>query len=234
MANGIPFHSTRWTLVRRAQGRGHEARAALSELCAIYYEPVLQFTRHWCGSEDRAKDLAHGFFEDLLGRESLGAADPAKGRFRSYLLAAVKHYLSRQREKEVAAKRGGDMERIPLDEAPESGMPPDWDREFDRAWALALIRRALDSLAAEMERAGKGEIFAQLRPWLDGGSPGEASTTAAGLGLSASAFKVAIHRLRERFRRQVRDEIAATTTDPAETEAEFRHLVEVWISADQG
>lgn len=234
MANDVPFHSTRWTLVRRAQGRGDEARAALSELCAIYYEPVLQFARRWCGSEDRAKDLAHGFFEDLLGRESLGAADPAKGRFRSYLLAAVKHYLCRQREKEMASKRGGDMERVPFDEAPESGMSPDWDRAFDRAWALALIRRALDSLAGEMERAGKAELFTKLRPWLDGGSSGEAMDTATGLGLSPSAFKVAIHRLRERFRRQVRDEIAATTSDPAETEAEFRHLVEVWLAADQG
>ena len=70
------FHSTRWTLIRRAQGRGVDARAALSELCAIYYDPVLQFTRRWCGDGDRAQDLTHGFFEDLLGRESLGAADP--------------------------------------------------------------------------------------------------------------------------------------------------------------
>ena len=234
MANGIPFHSTRWTLVRRAQGRGEEARAALSELCEIYYEPVLQFARRWCGSEDRAKDLAHGFFEDLLGRETLGAADPAKGRFRSYLLAAMKHYLSHQREKELAAKRGGGLERVPFDEAPESGTPPDWDRAFDRAWAFALIRRALDALAGDMERAGKGELFTSLRPWLDGGSPGEAAEIAAALGLSPSALKVAIHRLRERFRRQIREEIAATTSDPAETEEEFSHLVEVWVAADQG
>lgn len=224
-----PFHATRWTLVRRAQGRGEVARAALSELCAIYYEPVLQFTRRWCGDAELAKDLAHGFFEDLLGRENLGAADPAKGRFRSYLLAAVKHFLSRRRERESASKRGGGVERIPLDEAPEPGMLPDWEREFDRAWALALIGRALESLAGEMRDAGKGAQFEVLRPWLDGGPAGDAAAAGESLGLSSTALKVAIHRLRQRFRQRVRDEIAATTTDPADAEAEFRHLVDVWV-----
>jgi RNA polymerase sigma-70 factor (ECF subfamily) len=112
------FHSTRWTLVRRAQGCGSEARAALSELCEIYYQPVLQFTRHWCGDPDLAQDLAHGFFEDLLGRESIGAADPVKGRFRTYLLGSVKHYLAHQREREGAAKRGVEFTRAPPVDSP--------------------------------------------------------------------------------------------------------------------
>lgn len=228
------FHATRWTLVRRAQGRGEVARAALSELCAIYYEPILQFTRRWCGDAVRAEDLAHGFFEDLLGRENLGAADPAKGRFRSYLLAAVKHFLSHQRERAAAAKRGGDVERVPLDEAPEPGVSPDWEREFDRAWALALIGRALDSLAAEMQAAGKQAKFEALRPWLDGGPAGDAEVVGESLGLSPTALKVAIHRLRQRFRQKVRDEIGSTTADPAEAADEFRHLVEVWVNAAGG
>ena len=227
---GSPFHATRWTLVRRAQGRGEVARAALTELCSIYYEPVLQFSRRWCGDGERAKDLAHGFFEDLLGRENLGAADPAKGRFRSYLLAAVKHFLSRQREREAAAKRGGDAERVPLAEAPEPGVSPDWEGEFDRAWALALIGRALDSLAVEMQAAGKQAQFEALRPWLDGGPAGDAGAIGGSLGLSPTALKVAIHRLRQRFRQKVRDEIASTTADPADAEDEFRHLVEVWVN----
>lgn len=228
------FRSTRWTLVRKAQGRGDEARAALSELCGLYYEPVLQFTRRWCGDAERAKDLAHGFFEDLLGRENLGAADPAKGRFRSYLLAAVKHFLSRQRQREAAAKRGGDVERAPLDEAPEPGVSPDWEREFDRAWALTLIGRALESLVAEMEAAGKQAQFEALRPWLDGGPAGDAAAVGEALGLSPTALKVAIHRLRQRFRQKVREEITATTTDPEDAADEFRHLVEVWVSAAGG
>jgi DNA-directed RNA polymerase specialized sigma24 family protein len=222
------FRSTRWTLVRRAQGRGEEARVALSELCSIYYDPVLQFARRWCGNEDRAKDLAHGFFEDLLGRENLGAADPAKGRFRSYLLAAAKHYLSHQRGKESAAKRGGGTEIVTLDDAGECGVSTAWEVEFDRAWALALIRRALESLEGEHESAGKSDHFRVLRPWLDGGLQGDAAEAAAALQLSPTALKVAIHRLRQKFRQRIRDEIAATV-EPAEVDEEFRHLVDVWV-----
>lgn len=228
--NSSQFHSTRWTLVRRAQGDGAEARAALSELCGIYYQPVLLFTRRWCGDADRAQDLAHGFFEDLLGRESIGAADPVKGRFRTYLLGSVKHFLSRQRERDGAAKRGGDFTRVPLEDAHESHN--EWEREFDRAWALALIRRALDSLAEEMEKSGKTRQFETLRPWLDGGSAGDVAEAGLSLDLSPTALKVAVHRLRLRFRQNVRDEISATTEDSREAEAEFRHLVDVWASGD--
>lgn len=225
------FHSTRWTLVRRAQGDGAEARAALSELCEIYYQPVLQFTRRWCDDADKAQDLAHGFFEDLLGRESIGAADPEKGRFRTYLLGSVKHFLARQREREGATKRGGDFTRVPLEDSHESD--DEWELEFDRAWALALIRRALDSLGGEMEKSGKSLQFETLRPWLDGGSADDASEAGAALDLSPTALKVAIHRLRQRFRQKVRDEIAATTGAPEDAEAEFRHLVDVWVRADK-
>jgi RNA polymerase sigma-70 factor (ECF subfamily) len=228
--NSASFHSTRWTLVRRAQGDGAEARAALSELCEIYYQPVLRFTRRWCGDADRAKDLAHGFFEDLLGRESIGAPDPVKGRFRTYLLGSVKHFLARQREREGAAKRGAEFMRVPLEESHESD--EEWELEFDRAWALALIGQALDSLGGEMEKSGKTRQFEILRPWLDGGSAGNVSEAGVSLDLSPTALKVAIHRLRQRFRQKVRDEIAATTADPEDAAAEFRHLVDVWVRAE--
>ncbi len=224
------FHSTRWTLVRRAQGDGAEARAALSELCEIYYQPVLQFTRSWCGDADRAQDLAHGFFEDLLGRESIGGADPVKGRFRTYLLGSVKHFLARQRERDGAAKRGGDFTRVPLEDSHESD--DEWELEFDRGWALALIRRALDSLGVEMEQSGKTRQFEILRPWLDGGSAGDISEAGSALDLSQTALKVAIHRLRQRFRQKVREEIVATTADPEDAAAEFRHLVDVWVRVE--
>jgi RNA polymerase sigma-70 factor (ECF subfamily) len=224
------FHSTRWTLVRRAQGDGSEARAALSELCVIYYQPVLQFTRCWCGDADRAQDLAHGFFEDLLGRESIGAADPVKGRFRTYLLGSVKHFLARQRDREGAAKRGGDFTRVPLEDSHAFNV--EWELEFDRGWALALIRRALDSLGGEMESAGKTRQFETLRPWLDGGSAGDIAAAGLALDLSPTALKVAIHRLRQRFRQKVREEISATTSDSSELDAEFRHLVDVWATSD--
>lgn len=202
---------------------------ALSELCAIYYDPVLQFIRRFSGDEAKAQDLAHAFFEELLGREAIGAADPAKGRFRSYLSAAVKHFVYRQRERASAMKRGSGEADLALDEAPEQGTPPDWDLDFDRAWAIALIRRALESLESEMEVAGKSAQFETLRPWLDGGAAGDASVAGQMLGLSPTALKVAIHRLRERFRQKIRDEIAATTSDAGDAADEFRHLVEVWV-----
>lgn len=223
-----PFHSTRWTLVRQAQGDGAEAPAALSELCDIYYEPVLNFTRRWCADAYQAQDLAHGFFEGLLSGDSLGAADPQKGRFRTYLLGSLKHFLCRQREREGAAKRGGGATRVPLDD--QHPFHDSWEREFDRAWAIALIRRALEDLKEEMEHSGKSQQFETLRPWLDGGPAGDSTEAGQTLGLSPTALKVAIHRLRERFREKVRNEIAATTSDPSEVETEFLHLVEVWIS----
>ncbi|RYD33341.1 MAG: sigma-70 family RNA polymerase sigma factor [Verrucomicrobiaceae bacterium] len=223
-----PFHSTRWTLVRRAQGTGTEARAALSELCDIYYEPVLRFTRRWCNGSDQAPDLAHGFFEKLLSQESPGAADPQRGRFRNYLLGSLKHFLCRQREREGAAKRGGGLTRVPLDE--HQPFEETWEREFDRAWAIAMIRRALDDLRDEMERSGKALHFETLRPWLDGGPAGDSTEAGRILDLSPTALKVAIHRLRERFRENIRREVAATTDDAADVDAEFSHLVNVWVS----
>lgn len=229
--NSAPFCSTRWTLVRRAQGDGAEARATLSELCEIYYQPVLQFTQRWCGDADRAQDLAHGVFEDLLGRESIGAADPVQGRFRTYLLGSVNHFLARQREREGATKHGGDFTRVPLEDSHESC--DDWELEFDRAWALALIRRALDSLGSEMEKSGKARQVEILRPWLDGGSVGDVSEVGVALDLSPTALKVAIHRLRQRFRQKVREEIAATTADPEDAAAEFHHLVDVWVRVEK-
>lgn len=146
----------------------------------------------------------------------------------------MKHFLSHQREREAAAKRGGDAERVPWDEAPEPGVSPGWEREFDRAWALALIGRALDSLAVEMQATGKQAQFEALRPWLDGGQAGDAAAAGESLGLAPTALKVAIHRVRQRFRQKVRDEITSTTADSADAEEEFRHLVEVWVNAAEG
>lgn len=194
---------------------------------------MLQLTQRWCGDADRAQDLAHGFFEDLLGRESIGAADPVKGRFGTYLLGSVKHFLARQREREGATKRGGDFTRVPLEDSHESD--DESELEFDRAWAwaLALIRRALDSLSNEMEKSGKARQFEILRPWLDGGSAGDVSEAGVALELSPTALKMTIHRLRQRFRQNVREEIFATTADPADAAAEFRRLVDIWARAEK-
>ena len=221
------FHATRWTLVRQAGLRSDAGRTALSELCGIYYEPVFRFIRTRSASEDAARDLTHGFFEELLARESVGTPDPEMGRFRSYLLGSVKHFLARHYAQTRAAKRGGDAEHVALDETIEYPSVPEPPVTFDRDWALAMIRRALDSLENELAAAGKGQHFQVLQPWLDGGSPGPAREAAAALGLTENAFNVSVHRLRQRFRLLVRAEVAATTTTQAEADEEFRHLVEV-------
>ena len=221
------FHATRWTLVRQAGLRSVAGRTALSELCGIYYEPVLRFIRSRSSNEDAARDLTHGFFEELLLRESVGTPDPEQGRFRTYLLGSVKHFLARRYAQERAAKRGGGAVHVELDETAEYLTWQDAPASFDRDWAQALIRRALVSLERELTVAGKGHHFQVLQPWLDGGSPGPSREAAAALDLTETAFNVAVHRLRQRFRLLVRAEVAATTTTTAEANEEFRHLVDV-------
>ncbi|MBN8457673.1 MAG: sigma-70 family RNA polymerase sigma factor [Verrucomicrobia bacterium] len=222
------FHPTRWTLVLRARGAGEEAKMALSELCAAYYEPVVAFLRREGRDDDAARDLAHTFFEGLL-TGGVGAPEPGRGRFRSYLLGALKHFLANRRAEERAAKRGGGAEHLPLasetDTSPGIPVPGTLDDTlvFDREWALTLIGRALAAL--EAENGAKAGWFATLRPWLDGGAQQSQAEAARALGMSETAVKVAIHRLRERFRELVRAEVAATVDDPSEVSGELRHLI---------
>lgn len=224
------FHPTRWTLVLRTRGEGEDAKAALSDLCAACYEPVVSFLRREGRSEDVAREVAHAFFENVL-TGGLGAPDPSRGRFRSYLLGALKHFLSKQRDAALAGKRGGGVEHVPLvsenDTAPGLPMPGVTDDAlaFDREWALALIARALNSL--EREHAHKPEFFTTLKPWLGGAANTSQTEAASALGLSETAVKVSIHRLRSRFRELIRAEIAATMNDPADIADELRHLIAV-------
>ena len=220
------FSPTRWTLVVQAQGRTPEARAALSDLCAAYYSPVQEFIRQWLRGADKADDLTQEFFAQLLARGGVDGADRERGRFRSFLLGAVKHFLSHARERELTAKRGGGREIHPLDAAsdavPDPALPP--DAAFDRHWALTLLSRALNSLEDQFTADGKAETFKVLKPWLSGDADTPQSTAATALGLSDTAVKVAIHRLRQRFRQQLRTELA-TTLDSAEmVEEEMGHL----------
>lgn len=223
--NSSSFHSTRWTLVQRAGLRSDEGGRALSELCDIYYEPVMRFILHRVGNEDRARDLTHSFFEGLLNQGSLGSPDPERGRFRSYLLGAVKHFLSCEHARTMAAKRGGGSEHVELKD--DSQIEESDHADFDRDWAHALIRRAHDALEQEMEAAGKGAQFQILRAWLDGSPAAPRATAAAELGMSDNALKVAIHRLRQKFREKVRGEVESTTSSEISTDEEFRHLIEV-------
>lgn len=224
------FHPTRWTLVLRSRGEGEVARSALSDLCETYYEPVVAFLRRDGRNDDAAREMAHAFFESVL-TGGLGTPDPERGRFRSYLLGSLKHFLTKNRAAAQAGKRGGGAEHVPLVSENETapGLPipglSDDTLAFDREWALALIARALASV--EQEHAHKPDLFIALKPWLDGSSTASQANAARALGMSETAAKVAIHRLRTRFRELIRAEIAATVSDPADIAGELSHLIAI-------
>jgi RNA polymerase sigma-70 factor (ECF subfamily) len=235
-ASSHQIAATRWTLVLRARGESVEARAALSELCEAYYQPVLRFLRHEGRDEDVARELAQEFFARVLARGGFDDADPERGRFRSYLLGAVKHFLADQRKYEKRIKRGGGMtvqsldataadeEPAPLQVADTSLPAP--DASFDREWALAVIARSLTQLEREFVAAAKMDQFEALKPWLMGEAPSLSQAEGAQrLGLSEGAVKVAIHRLRKRFRDVVCAEISQTLRDPSLVDEELRHLI---------
>jgi RNA polymerase sigma factor (sigma-70 family) len=230
------FVTTRWTQVLSARDETPEARAALSELCSAYYAPVLAFVRHETRDEQAARDLTHGFFSQLLGRRGLGHVEPGRARFRSYLIAAVKNFLIQEHQRQNAAKRGGGQVPLALEgetdtstalQIADPGATPS-DALFDREWASTLVERALAALTAECAAGGRGGQFEALKPWLVGEIETLSQAEAARqLGLSEGAVKVAIHRLRKRFRELVKAEIAQTVDDPAQVQEEMRYLVEV-------
>ena len=214
------FTPTRWTLVLRAQGESAEARVALGELCEHYYDPVLRFLRREGRGEDDAAELAQEFFARVLSGSGFVGAERERGRFRSYLLGALKHFLSDQRRQQDRLKRGGGVTSESLDALriegvdgsppveladPAAGAP---DVGFDREWALTVMGRALATVEKEMADTAKREQFDALKPWLVGdGSALSQAETARNLGISEGALKVAVHRLRKRFREIVRVEI---------------------------
>jgi DNA-directed RNA polymerase specialized sigma24 family protein len=232
------FHTTHWTLVRNSRGDSPEARQALSELCATYYAPVIAFLHREGRDPDTARELAHEFFAKVLADDSLAGVERERGRFRSYLLGAVKHFLANDRRDAAREKRGGGAEHIaigePTDTTPGIQVPDsyalavtmDVDAVFDREWALAIVERSLALLESENSSVVQAAQFAALKPWL---SPAAARTsqadTAAQLGLSEGALKVAIHRLRRSFREITRAEVAQTLHDSADLDDEMRHLV---------
>ena len=230
------FLTTRWTRVLAAQGATTHAGTALGELCAAYYAPVQSYIARTAHDLGDPRDLTQEFFARLLAGRVIGGAEREKGRFRSYILGAVKHHLADTRDRLRAARRGALHEHVPLDSGtdtspghecpvPESHSP---DAFFDRQWGLAVLDLALSALAAEHERQRKAEQFQLLKPWLTGDATGVSKVDAAArLGLSEGALKVAIHRLRKRFRDLVKAEIAQTVATEQEAREELRYLIEV-------
>ena len=231
------FALTRWTLVARSRGETPEARAALSELCDAYYNPILAFLRKEGRSEDDARDFAQDFFARILGSSGFAGADQARGRFRSYVLGALKHFLAEARQKSQRQKRGGGIAPESLDASVENSDGELSERQiadhtsrspdgaFDREWALEVMKRSLAALEIEMSAKAKKEQFDVLKPWLAGDASISQSDAARVLSMTESAVKVTVHRLRKRFGELVRAEIAQTLRDPAQAEEELAHLI---------
>jgi len=238
MSRGVDnsFHTTRWTCVLAARGDSEVAKAALSDLCEAYYEPVYAFIRA-TERTDSARDLTHSFFASLLKKNGLEKLERDRGKFRSYLLGAVKHFLGDERRKADAEKRGGGKTAVSLDDSENWGfgtatevgksksIAPPVDSFFDKQWALTLLGRALDQVATKSKNI---EQFNVLKPWLTGDNPEiSQSEAAAKLNLSEGAVKVAIHRLRKQVRSCIRLEIAETlgTDSEAEVSSELDYLI---------
>jgi RNA polymerase sigma factor (sigma-70 family) len=232
------FVTTQWTRVLEARGDSPEAKAALSDLCAAYYAPVFAFIRRNAPDEDSARDLTQEFFARLLARDGIATVDPQRGRFRSFLLGAVKHFLNDMRDHVHRLKRGAGQTIEPFDPgtdtSPSLELPdpnaPSPDREFDRKWALTLLDRALVVLAEEHKASEKSGQFEALKPWLTGDTENISQAEAARqLGLNEGAVKVAIHRLRRRFREVIKNEIGQTVGDRAQVDEELRYLLEALL-----
>ncbi len=234
-SRGLPrsFRTTRWSVVRAAGAADSEtSRAALETLCNDYWYPLYTFSRRRGMSDEDAQDLVQGFLTRLLEKRDLGGADPERGRFRSYLLGAMKHFLSHERERAGARKRGGDVEILPIDfgdaadrygREPVERMTP--ERLFERQWAVLLLERAMQRLAHEYAARGQEELFEGLAPFLTGDEGGDSrSELGRNLGLSRGAVDVAVHRLRKRYREAVRREIADTVDGPEQVDGELRAL----------
>lgn len=227
------FVTTHWSVVMSA-GRNDTTRArdALARLCQTYWHPLYAYARRLGHPPHDAQDLTQEFFARLLGKNYLAGAEAARGRFRSFLLGAFKHFLANEWDKARAQKRGGGKVPIPIDPAAGEtahGFEPvdnlTADKIFERRWALTLLAEVLRRLREEHMRDGREKLFEQLKPTLT-----EASGTvryaeiATRLGTSEGAVKVAVHRLRQRYREILRAEIAETVAGPGEVEDELKNL----------
>lgn len=230
------FEPTRWSLVlrTRAEDSAHR-RVALEELCRAYWYPLYAFLRRSGRGVEDAQDLAQDFFARLLDGTLLAAADPARGRFRTLLLAALKNLATDASKAARTQKRGGGVQWIPLDQA----LAEEWwqadasrdvspERTFDRAWAVAVLERAGRRLRAEHEDTDKAALFAELAPRLTGAGDDGLAAVGERLGMSEAAVKMALSRLRRRYADTLRAEIAETVGSRGDVQEELRYLLGVF------
>lgn len=232
-----PFGTTRWSVVLAAGGDSPAAEEALARLYETYWYPLYGYLRGRGSDVSDAEDLTQAFFAYLLEKKVLRHADPSRGRFRSFLLTSLKNFVANEHERQHAKKRAPDTPLLSLDLGfaeeryqlePATGETP--ERIFDRRWAQALLECVLTRLASE--QAGRRHQFERLKVYLTGEQPqvGYADTAAA-LSISEGAVKVAVHRLRRRFRALVTEEVEHTVASPDQVESEIRHLLAA-VTAD--
>jgi len=230
------FATTHWSTVLRAgKNDSTQGRDALARLCQTYWFPLYAFVRRHGYLPEDAKDLTQGFFERLLQQQTLGNADPRRGRFRSFILGAMSHFLADERAKQHARKRGGGQTTLSLDilaaeqrleQEPQDECSP--EKIFDKRWATALLEVVLNQLADEYQRTDKAELFDALKLTLSGTRETQPyATLASTLSMNEGAVKVAVHRLRKRYRELLHAEIASTVATEREAQEEMRYLIEV-------
>ena len=232
---GAAFTTTHWSVVLEAQGPTPAAQAALEKLCRTYWRPIYGFVRRQGVGPEEAKDLTQGFFALLLERRDFDAVRQEKGRLRSYLLTSLKHFLTNERNRAMAIKRGEGQQLIPLDDLRErervgfessETLPP--DEIYERRWALSVLDQVLARLGDEYRAAGNIRLFDRLQKSLtnepDRSSPAD---TAHEFGMTESAVRQASYRLRQRYRQLLHEEIAHTVMAAGDIDDELRHLVAV-------
>ena len=231
----VAFTTTHWSVVLTAQGRSPAAKEALEKLCRTYWWPLYGFVRRNGYKPEEAQDLTQGFFALLLERRDLDVVRREKGRLRSYLLVSLKNFLAKARRRELTLRRGEGRALVSLDELlareradlePADGLTA--DRIYERRWALTLLEEVLTRLESEYQSAGNAKLFDYLKEFLSD-EPGRRSqaAVAAELGMTENALKQAFHRLRQRYRQLLRDEIAQTVAVPGDVEDELRHFISV-------
>jgi RNA polymerase sigma factor (sigma-70 family) len=226
------FTTTKWSMVVHAcDSVGPGAREALEILCQRYWRPVYSYIRHCANDKSATEDLTQSFFAQLLEKRSLKAADPERGRFRSFLLASVKNFISDSHDRERAKKRGGDRQFVPLGllaenpmYEPVNGITP--EAIYERQWANSVLEDVFSRLRQEAIEGRALERFECLKGFLTGELEGTAQDQVAEeLGMSAKALRVAIHRLRKRFGRLLREQVAQTVSNPEQVDDEIRFLL---------
>jgi RNA polymerase sigma factor (sigma-70 family) len=227
------FATTHWTVVLAAgQGSAPAAMAALEELCRTYWYPLYAYVRRQTANVEDAQDLTQAFFERFLEKNYLENVSSDKGRFRAFLLASLKHFLANEWDKAKRQKRGGGLASVPLDwtradtqfrQEPADLLSP--DKLYERAWAITLLERVVTRLRDEAAADGKAQMFEELKPFLmveKARVPyAEAATK---LGIAEGAIRVAVHRLRRRYKELLRHEIQQTLSDPAQVDGEIQAL----------